>query len=137
MDKLDEKVINGLLINIHTPLKYNMESNLQYTTDYELLDVMLRDYSTSAESQSVSVSVQLNDIANLSEIVKEILGDGLISGIVGGVTDHLLQPVLDVLLKSTVEFLDIKLPDLGLGNIRLSGTWDATHVSDGTIAPKL
>ena len=137
LDKLDEKVINGLLINIHTPLKYNMESNLQYTTDYELLDVMLRDYSTSASSQTINVSVQLKDIANLREIVKEILGDGLISGIVGGVTDHLLQPVLDVLLGSTLKIAGIKLPDLGLGNIKLSGTWDAIHVSDGTIAPKL
>ena len=136
LDKLDEQVINGLLVNIHTPLKYSMESNLQYSTTYELLDLKLKDSTTSAQN-TVHISLQLNKITNLEEIVKGLLGDGLISGIIGSLVGNVIDPILDVVLKHTVKFVGIKLPNLGIGNIQLHGMWDATHVSNGTIAPPL
>ena len=131
---LDDKVINGLLVNIHTPLKYNMESNLQYTTDYELLDINLNDHSVKADT--VNVHIPLKDVANLEALVKSILGDGIISGLVGSLVDDLLQPIVNA-LHLTLDFVGIKLPNLGVGNIAVRGTWDAIYVSDGTIAPPL
>ena len=136
LNGLDDKVINGLLVNIHTPLKYTMESNLQYSTTYELLDLKLKDSTTSAQD-TVHIALQLNKITNLREIVKGLLGDGLISGIIGSLVGDLVDPILDVVLNHTVKFVGIKLPNLGIGNIQLRGMWDATHVSNGTIAPPL
>ena len=113
-----------------------MESNLQYSTTYELLDLKLKDSTTSAQN-TVHISLQLNKITNLEEIVKGLLGDGLISGIIGSLVGNVIDPILDVVLKHTVKFVGIKLPNLGIGNIQLHGMWDATHVSNGTIAPPL
>ena len=131
--KLDEKALNGLLVNIHTPLKYTMEPNLQYSTIYELLDLKLKDNKLD---ETITVSITLNDIVNLEDLVRGILGDGLISGLIGALTDKLIQPILDV-LRGTLEFANIELPNLGINNIQLNGTWDAIHVSNGTIAPPL
>ena len=131
--KLDEKALNGLLVNIHTPLKYTMEPNLQYSTIYELLDLKLKDNKLD---ETITVSITLKDIVNLEDLVRGILGDGLISGLIGALTDKLIQPILDV-LRGTLEFANIKLPNLGINNIQLNGTWDAIHVSNGTIAPPL
>ena len=133
---LDEKVINGLLVNIHTPLKYSMVSNLQYSTIYELLDLKLRDSSVS-DKDTVTISLQLNKITNLEEIVKGLLGDGLISGLIDSLVGTVIDPILNVVLHHTVKFVGIKLPNLGIGNIQLRGMWDATKVSNGTIAPPL
>ena len=131
---LDDKVINGLLVNIHAPLKYTMESNLQYDTDYELLDITLNDHSVTADT--VNVHIPLTDIVDLKALVSSILGDGIISGLVGGVVDGLVSPI-EQALHITLDFVGVKLPNLGIGNIAIRGTWDATYVSDGTVAPPL
>ena len=136
LGQLDEQLLNGLLVNIHSPLKYSMEPNLQYATTYELLDLKLKDPS-KIDPQGLTVELPLNDIVNLEELVKGLLGDGLIGGLVGSLAGNLLQPIVDILLKHTLKFVNIQLPNLGLGNLQLHGTWDATLVSDGTVAPSL
>lgn len=132
-DQIDDKLLNGLLVNIHTPLKYSMEPNLRYETSYELLNLKLND---NTEKDPVTLTVNLDDIVHLENLVKGILGNGLIGSLIGALTDQLLQPVLGV-VKEILTNIEIKLPDLGLGNIQANGTWDAIHVSNGTIAPPL
>ncbi len=141
LQKLDKQIINGLLINIHVPLNYTQESNLQYSTSYELLNLTLNDFKKVTDSNApnyatpVGVTISLKDIVNLEELVKRLLGDNILSTIVGGLTDKLLEPLVEALNQVVIKKLDIQLPGLGLSNIVLEGTWDATYVSDGTVAP--
>lgn len=137
LKKLDKQIINGLLINIHVPLNYTQESNLQYSTSYELLNLTLNDFKkvTDSIATPVGVTISLKDIVNLEELVKRLLGDNILSTIVGGLTDKLLEPLVKALNQVVIKKLDIQLPGLGLSNIVLEGTWDATYVSDGTVAP--
>lgn len=141
LKQLDQQIINGLLINIHVPLNYTQESNLQYSTSYELLNLTLNDFKKVTDSTApnyatpVGVTISLKDIVNLEELVKRLLGDNILSTIVGGLTDKLLDPLVKALNQVVIKKLDIQLPGLGLSNIVLEGTWDATYVSDGTVAP--
>lgn len=138
LSTLDEKALNGLLVNIHTPLGYATNSNLQYKTPYELLNLTLSDFSADESSESLALNVKLSEIVNLEELVKQLLGDNLISGLVGGLTNSLVQPLLKALDEVVIgDLLDIKLPGLNLNNIVIEGGWDATHVSDGSIAAPL
>ena len=123
------------------PLNYTQESNLQYSTSYELLNLTLNDFKKVTDSNApnyatpVGVTISLKDIVNLEELVKRLLGDNILSTIVGGLTDKLLEPLVEALNQVVIKKLDIQLPGLGLSNIVLEGTWDATYVSDGTVAP--
>ena len=137
LEQLDEQVLNGLLVDIHTPLRYQMQSNLQYSTTFELLNLTLSDFSEDQTGEPLELNIQLNDIVNLEEVVKQLLGENILSGIVGGMTNQLLQPLLNALNTVVIKPLNIRLPGLNLNNIELQGTWDATHVSDGTIAPSV
>lgn len=135
LNTLDDKVLNGLLVNIHVPLSYTQQSNLQYSTTYELLNITLSDFSTESSGESLQLNINLKDIVNLKETVSQLLGDNILSQIVGGLSDKLLEPLLNALNTVVIEKLDIKLPGLNISNIVIEGGWDATYVSDGTIAP--
>ena len=135
LNKIDEQALDGLLVNIHRPLCYQMQSNLQYSTRFELLNLTLSDFSDDHTGEPLELNIQLNDIVNLEEVVKQLLGDNILAGIVGGLTNNLLQPLLDALNAVVIKPLNIRLPGLNLNNIEIQGSWDATHVSDGTIAP--
>ena len=137
MEKLDEQALNGLLVDIHKPLGYQMQSNLQYSTTFELLNLTLSDFSEEPTGKPLELNIKLNDIVNLEEVVKQLLGDNILSGIVGGLTNQLLQPLLNALNNVVIKPLNIRLPGLNLNNIQLEGSWDATYVSDGTIAPSV
>ncbi|MDE7436933.1 MAG: hypothetical protein K2M93_00460 [Muribaculaceae bacterium] len=138
LQKLDEKALNGLLVNIHQPLGYPMQSNLQYKTPFELLNLTLSDFTPEQSQERLALSAQLKDIVNLEEVVKQLLGENIISGLIGGLTNNLLDPLLIALDQVVIgDLLDIKLPGLNLNNIAVNGGWDATKVSDGTIAPSL
>lgn len=137
LEKLDEQALNGLLVDIHKPLSYQMQSNLQYSTTFELLNLTFSDFSEDHTGEPLELNIVLNDIVNLEEVVKQLLGDNILSGIVGGLTNQLLQPLLDALNNVVIKPLNIRLPGLNLNNIQLEGSWDATYVSDGTIAPSV
>ena len=137
LEKLDEQALNGLLVDIHKPLSYQMQSNLQYSTTFELLNLTLSDFSEDHTGEPLELNIVLNDIVNLEEVIKQLLGDNILSGIVGGLTNQLLQPLLDALNNVVIKPLNIRLPGLNLNNIQLEGSWDATYVSDGTIAPSV
>ena len=132
---VDDKVLNGLLVNIHVPLAYAQQSNLQYTTGYELLNLTLSNFEPEPNKEPVDLKIKLSEVVDIGVLVNRLLGDNLITGIIGGVTDHLVQPLVDALGKVVIKGLDITLPGLNLSNIIVNGSWDATHVSDGTIAP--
>ena len=137
LNKLDDKVLDGLLVNIHAPLCYEQQSNLQYSTTYELLNLTLSDFKEESTGEPLELNIQLKDIVNIEQLVKSLLGDNVLTQIVGGLTDKLLQPLIDALNTVVIKPLNIRLPGLNLNNIVLEGSWDATHVSDGTIAPLL
>ena len=137
LEKLDEQVLNGLLVNIHKPLGYGIQSNLRYSTTFELLNLTLSNFSPEHTGKPLELNINLKDIVNLQEVVKQLLGDNILSGIVGSLTDKLFQPLLDALNKVVIKPLNIRLPGLNISNIQLDGTWDATRVSDGTIAPPI
>lgn len=137
LNNLDDKLLNGLLVNIHVPLGYTQQSNLQYSTTYELVNLTLSDFSEDSTGEPLQLNIQLNDIVNIEELVKQLLGDNILTGIVGGLTNNLLQPLIDALNNVVIKPLDIRLPGLNLNNIVVEGSWDVTHVSDGTIAPSV
>lgn len=137
LNTLDDKVLDGLLVNIHAPLCYEQQSNLQYSTTYELLNLTLSDFKEDSTGEPLELNIQLKDIVNIEQLVKSLLGDNVLTQIVGGLTDKLLQPLIDALNTVVIKPLNIRLPGLNLNNIVLEGSWDATHVSDGTIAPLL
>lgn len=97
----------------------------------------MSDFSEDHTGEPLELNIVLNDIVNLEEVVKQLLGDNILSGIVGGLTNQLLQPLLDALNNVVIKPLNIRLPGLNLNNIQLEGSWDATYVSDGTIAPSV
>ena len=136
LSQVDKNLLNGLLINPKQKLLYPTESNLQYSTIYELLDLTLSGKDSGNSGEPLSLKIELNNIINLEDIIKQILGDNIISGLIGGLTDKVLQPILDAVSTLVIQ-LDIKLPGLNLSDINLSGGWGATKVSNGTIAPSI
>lgn len=137
LNNLDNKVLNGLLVNIHVPLGYTQQSNLQYSTTYELVNLTLSDFSEDSTGEPLELNIKLNDIVNIEDLVKQLLGDNILTGIVGGLTNNLLQPLIDALNNVVIKPLDIRLPGLNLNNIVIEGSWDVTRVSDGSIAPSV
>lgn len=135
LSKLDEKVLNGLLINIHVPLAYTQQSNLRYSTTYDLLNLTLSNFSAESSGESLQLKVNLKDIINLEELVKNLVGDNILTQAVAGLTDKLVQPILNALNDVVIQPLEIKLPGLNLSNIVLEGSWNVTYVSDGTVTP--
>ena len=137
LNKVDQTVLNGLLVNIHVPLQYTQQSNLQYKTTYELVNLTLSDFKDYPDGESLKLTLKLTDVVKVEELVEKLLGDNILTNIVGGLTDKLLQPLVDALKTVVIEKLDIHLPGLNLSNIVVNGSWDATHVSDGTITPNV
>ncbi len=137
LNKVDQTVLNGLLVNIHVPLQYTQQSNLQYKTTYELVNLTLSDFKDYPNGEPLKLRLNIKDVVNVEELVKKLLGDNILTNIVGGLTDKLLQPLVDALNTVVIEKLDIHLPGLNLSNIVVNGSWDATHVSDGTITPNV
>ncbi len=137
LNKVDQTALNGLLVNIHVPLQYTQQSNLQYKTTYELVNLTLSDFKDYPNGEPLKLRLNIKDVVNVEELVKKLLGDNILTNIVGGLTDKLLQPLVDALNTVVIEKLDIHLPGLNLSNIVVNGSWDATHVSDGTITPNV
>lgn len=142
LNQLDAQILNGLLVNIHVPLNYAQQSNLQYSTCYELVNLTLNNFNQMPTDPAdpnyvppVSLNLSLKDIVDIKNLVNRLLGDNILSHIIGGLTDALIDPLVAALDKVVIQKLDIKLPGLGLNNIVVGGTWDATYVSDGTVAP--
>lgn len=132
-----DELLAGLLINIKTSLAYTQESNQRYTTKYDLLNLKLTDSSPQDNGETIDVSTELSTIINSEKLTKAILGDGILSGILTGVTD-----IVDDLVKgllgeesetSLLNNLDLRLPNIAIGNISLDGRWDVTRQDDNTI----
>lgn len=134
---IDDALLAGLLINIKTSLAYTQESNQRYTTKYDLLNLKLTDSSPQDNGKTINVSTALSTIINSEKLTKAILGDGILSVILTGVTD-----IVDDLVKgllgeesetSLLNNLDLRLPNIAIGNISLDGRWDVTRQDDNTI----
>lgn len=141
LSALDGNILGGLLINIRTSIAYPQESNLAYSTMYDLLRLKLADDTQNGEQLAVDAD-SLKSILDVTKITESILGDGILSSLVGLLVNDVAQAVVDALLGSTEDIykeggllhtLDIHLPNLAIGNISAEGRWGNTNVSDGTV----
>lgn len=131
-----DELLAGLLINIKTSLAYTQESNQRYTTKYDLLNLKLTDSSPQDNGETIDVSTELSTILNSEKLTQAILGDGILSGILSGLVggvDGLVNSLLGPLKTSLLENLDLRLPNIAIGNISLDGRWDVTRQDDNTI----
>ncbi len=134
----NDAVLAGLLVNIQTSLGYTQESNQKYSTTYDLLNLGLQDYSLPAggEGQTITIETNLSKIIDSKKLSTAILGDGILSGVVSGLTggvDELVKVVLGNTTTSPLQNLDLRLPNIAIGNISLDGRWGNTRQADGTI----
>lgn len=131
-----DELLAGLLINIKTSLAYTQESNQRYTTKYDLLNLKLTDSSPEKDGETINVSTALSTVLDSKKLTQAISGDGILpgilSGLVGGV-DGLVNSLLGPLETSLLENLDLRLPNIAIGNISLDGRWDVTRRDDNTI----
>lgn len=135
---LDNSLLAGLFINLCTPILYETENNLQYSTNYDLLRLKLVD-DTYSQTENITVSLNnLEKIINLEGLTESLLGHGLLGNLTEGVIEKIVDPVVKRLLGEESSLLNngigIKLPNLALDNITLEGRWGMTNVSDGTVA---
>ena len=138
VSEADDAVLAGLLVNIHTSLGYTQESNQKYSTTYDLLNLGLQDYSLPAggEGQTITIETDLSKIIDSEKLSTAILGDGILSGVVSGLTggvDKLVNVVLGNTTTGLLQNLDLRLPNIAIGNISLDGRWGNTRQADGTI----
>lgn len=138
VSEADDAVLAGLLVNIQTSLGYTQESNQKYSTTYDLLNLGLQDYSLPAggEGQTITIETDLSKIIDSEKLSTAILGDGILSGVVSGLTggvDKLVNVVLGITTTSLLQNLDLRLPNIAIGNISLDGRWGNTRQADGTI----
>ena len=125
-----------LLINIKTSLAYTQESNQRYTTKYDLLNLKLTDSSPEEDGETINVSTALSTVLDSEKLTQAILGDGILSGILSGLVggvDDLVNAILGNGETSLLENLDLRLPNIAIGNISLDGRWDVTRQDDNTI----
>ena len=134
LKNLDGILLDGLLVNITTPIRYQPGNNTSYSTTYDLLRLSLAD--NTIQGEGISLNVDLNKVINVERLTAAIVGDGILAGLLGGVVDDIVKPIVDGLLSENglLKDLTVYLPDLAIGNIRASGRWGATHnIYDGTI----
>lgn len=136
VQQIDDALLAGLLINIKTSLAYTQESNQRYTTKYDLLNLKLTNSSPEEDGETINVSTALSTVLDSDKLTKAILGDGILSGILSGLVggvDGLVNSLLGPLETSLLENLDLRLPNIAIGNISLDGRWDVTRQDDNTI----
>lgn len=134
--KIDDALLAGLLINIETSLAYTQESNQRYTTKYDLLNLKLTDSSPQDEGETINIETALSEVLDADKLTTAILGDGILSGVLSGLVggvDGLVDSLLGPLRSSLLENLDLRLPNIAIGNISLDGRWDVTRQDDNTI----
>lgn len=132
----DDALLAGLLINIKTSLAYTQESNQRYTTKYDLLNLKLTDSSPQDEGETINIETALSEVLDADKLTTAILGDGILSGVLSGLVggvDGLVNSLLGPHRSSLLENLDLRLPNIAIGNISLDGRWDVTRQDDNTI----
>ena len=133
---IDDALLAGLLINIKTSLAYTQESNQRYTTKYDLLNLKLTDSSPQDEGETINIETALSEVLDADKLTTAILGDGILSGVLSGLVggvDGLVDSLLGSLRSSLLENLDLRLPNIAIGNISLDGRWNVTRQDDNTI----
>lgn len=131
-----DDVLAGLLINIKTSLAYTQESNQRYTTKYDLLNLKLTDSSPQDGGETIDIEAALSKVLNADKLTTAISGDGILSGVLSGLVggvDGLVDSLLGPRRSSLLENLDLRLPNIAIGNISLDGRWDVTRQDDNTI----
>lgn len=122
---LDDAVLDGLLVNIETPLTYGAECNMGYTTVYQFLRLALKDTATQ-EDNRITLQTALKGILSTEELTQALLGDNLLTDVISGLLGLVVDPLLNAITNSTVKAIDIVLPNLGIENMKVDGRWDRT-----------
>lgn len=136
VSEIDDALLAGLLINIETSLAYTQESNQRYTTKYDLLNLKLTDSSPQDKGETINIETALSKVLDAKKLTTAISGDGILSGVLSGLlggVDDLEKSLLGPLQSSLLKNLDLRLPNIAIGNISLDGRWDVTRQDDNTI----
>ena len=143
-DAIDKQLLDGLLVNIQNttpPLIYPAESNRQYTTFYDLVNLKLNGVKVSTPDDQLSdeeleglqpVKIDLDivlGVLSLEKTLGAILGP--LGSLLGGILDTVLGFVTDVVreLIGGDNGIKIYLPSLlDINNISVTGQWSETEV---------
>lgn len=146
-DAVDGQLLDGLLVNIQNttpPLIYPAESNRQYTTFYDLLNVKLNDVKVKVSTPDDPLSSE--DLEGMKPVkidLNVVLGvlslENTLGSLLGPLGESLGKTVDDVLgfVEDVVRELiggdngiKIYLPSLlDINNISVTGQWSETEVS--------
>ena len=143
-DAIDKQLLDGLLVNIQNttpPLIYPAESNRQYTTFYDLVNLKLNGVKVSTPDDQLSdeeleglqpVKIDLDivlGVLSLEKTLGTILGP--LGSLLGSILDSVLGFVTDVVkeLIGGENGIKIYLPSLlDINNISVTGQWSETEV---------
>ena len=127
LDGVDKTLLNGLLINIHKDLKYEAQSNLQYETRCEFINLTLSDYREDKSNDPVRIKLDLGRILEdeaVGTIINGLFKNGLeaplgpitdlINGVLGAAAD-LVEYLTGVDLSKVANLVDNILAAL-IGN---------------------
>lgn len=144
-DAIDGQLLDGLLVNIQNttpPLIYSAESNRQYTTFYDLVNLKLNGVKVSTPDDPLSdeelaglqpVQIDLDlvlGVLSLENTLGTLLGP--LGSLLGKLLDDILGFVEDVVkeLIGGENGIKIYLPSLlDINNISVTGQWSETEVS--------
>ena len=150
-DVIDGKLLDGLLVNIQNttpPLIYPAESNRQYTTFYDLLNVELNDVKVKVSTSDAPLSDEelegMKPVQIDLDLVKGVLNlRNTLGGLLGPLGDLLggaLEDVLSFVQGAVGELIGgdngikIYLPSLlDVNKISVTGQWSDTEVSHSEI----
>lgn len=100
------------------------------------MNLKLTDSSPQDEGETINIETALSEVLDADKLTTAILGDGILSGVLSGLVggvDGLVDSLLGSLRSSLLENLDLRLPNIAIGNISLDGRWDVTRQDDNTI----
>lgn len=106
-------ILDGVFVDVTDSLSYTPGVNRRYKADYSFLDLGLKSYTQQTDgNHSLSVSVQLGQIANI---------DGILGGIpiLGTILNLVLSPIKNITITTP-----LNLPLLGVDNLSLTGSWN-------------
>lgn len=111
---IDSWLLYGTFVDINDPLSINIPTNRRYKDNYSFLDLKA---SSTATDRTVSVSLRLNQVANLDDALSQL-------GLVGSVVSSLLNAILAAVGTTNITISGLQVPILNNTNLVLTGSWD-------------
>lgn len=110
-------LLNGTFIDVNDPITHTLQTNYRYKSDYSLLDIGLKSYTTQTDGpHSLTLTVLLSTVPNL---------DGIIKGlpIFGPILNTTINTLIIQPLGTIIVSVPVNIPLLGIDNLTISGGW--------------